>query len=114
MATRQPDDVFINRLKELIPEGEARKCARRAGISEQTLSKWRTGTIKANPKLSTLRRLASVLRVPVAYLISDEATVVERPSSLSPEELRRGAQQIRELEELAKKLEGAAVRERKP
>ncbi len=69
---KSPDIVFLERLRTLIPEGQARLVAERAGMSEQTLSKWRTGDIKPNPQLETLRKLAAALRVPIEHLISDE------------------------------------------
>jgi phage repressor protein C with HTH and peptisase S24 domain len=77
VPTKDPADVFIDRLKALIPDGQSRAFAERVGISEQTFSKWRTGKIPANPKLDTLRRIAAAKRVPIASLISDDTAYPE-------------------------------------
>lgn len=72
VATRTPEEVFVERLRG-IPEGQAKLYAERAGVSEQTLSKWKTGAIKPNPKLATLARLARVLQLASpAAMITDQ------------------------------------------
>ena len=67
-----PEQVFTARLRELIPDGEAGIVSKRSGVSREMLSRWRSRGLRPNPKLSTLARLAAVLRVPVASLISDD------------------------------------------
>lgn len=91
MTTRDPVEVFLDRLKTLIPWGEARDYAARAGTSEQTLSKWRTGALRPNPKLRTLSRWAAVLRVPIAHLISDDAVFAPAFDPAAVDRLLRAA-----------------------
>jgi transcriptional regulator with XRE-family HTH domain len=80
MTGRTPEELLLLRLRTLIPDRQARIIAKRAGISEGTLSRWRSGALKPNPKLTTLVRLAAVLKVPLAHLISDG----QPESDLSP------------------------------
>ncbi len=71
--SRAPEDVFVDRLKSMIPEGEGRSFSARSGLTEATLSRWRSGSLPPNPQLRTLKRIAATLRVSVAQLLSDES-----------------------------------------
>ena len=71
MGRRSAADVFAQRLRDLIPDGEAGRFADASGFPRESISRWRTGTTKANPTLDTLEKLAAALDVPVDYLISD-------------------------------------------
>lgn len=76
LAGMRPAALFTKRLAELLGEAEARTIAAATGIHESTISKWRNGKAPVNPSLENLERLARALKVPVSYLISDEAPVV--------------------------------------
>lgn len=99
VASKGPQQIFLERLKALIPEGQARIYAKRAGVSEQTLSKWRTGAIPANPKLSTICRLAAALKLTPAEMISDEAVTVERVPADVARRVRSEVKRVRKLAE---------------
>jgi len=90
-SMRSPREIFVQRLNELLPKGEAQLYAKRARISEQTISRWRNGE-RVNPGLDTLTRLAAALGVPVAYLISDEPAPAVDPQLA--ERLARDAEQV--------------------
>ena len=64
--------MLAQRIRELVPRGEAAKLSAMAGMSAETFSSWRTGKRVPNPDLRELERLADALRVSPAYLISEE------------------------------------------
>lgn len=61
-------EVFSRRLRELVAEGDCGLVANEAGISRETLSRYRSGKM-ANPTLRVLEALAVVLEVPLDYLL---------------------------------------------
>lgn len=95
MSARKPEEIFVERLEELLRGREAKLVAERSGIAQTTISKWKHGRIPANPSLDTLVRLARALGVPLVYLISDgvyepayDAAAVERLMRATEELLR--------------------------
>lgn len=74
MPPRKPEEIFVERLGDLLKNREAKLVAKGAGISETTISRWRNWKPPErlpNPHLDTLVRLAHALRVPIVHLISD-------------------------------------------
>lgn len=106
MPSRSAYEVFLERLEELIEDGDARAVAERAGINEVTLSNWRTGANPPNPTLRTLVALAKALNVTPCYLISDGAA----GPLYSPREVER-LLRLADDEENASKMFRNAVRE---
>lgn len=76
MARRSAGEVFAERIRELIPEGEAAAYAAKARVRPEMLSQWRTGRLKPNLKLDTLERIAGALGRHPADLISDRPEAV--------------------------------------
>lgn len=76
LVEMRPAALFTKRLAELLGDAEARTIAAATGIHESTISKWRNGKPPVNPSLENLERLARALKVPLSYLISDEAPTV--------------------------------------
>lgn len=62
--------------------------AREAGVPPQTLHHWTTGRKSMNPL--QLKKVASVLKVPIHYLIFGEADPHEKPSQEILKELFSG------------------------
>ena len=69
-------EMFIKRLNELLPHGEATIIAQRTRIHLSTISNWRQGKPPINPSLEMLTKLARAFNVPAAYLITDVPLLV--------------------------------------
>lgn len=67
-------EVVLRRLVELIPYGDQERVTGLAGISTETVSRWRAGT---EPSLDSLEALAAALRVSLADLITDREPLRE-------------------------------------
>ena len=74
----------IRRLRELRGMNPS-ELAGQAGITRQTLANLEDDGPKQNPRLDTLRKLASVLEVSVAYLIGEGYPIPESLRSLALE-----------------------------
>jgi transcriptional regulator with XRE-family HTH domain len=62
--------VLASRLRAL-PHGAQKRLAELAGLSEETLSRWRT--MKGNPRLTELEALADAMAVSVGYLLLEDS-----------------------------------------
>ena len=102
MSQKKPMVVFIDALNLLIAEGEIGRTAELAGLSRETLSRWRSGSVKINPRLETLVKLATVLKVPVEDLISDP---IEREALA----LQKAQQEIRQLRRKLERIQGVVL-----
>jgi transcriptional regulator with XRE-family HTH domain len=111
--------VLSSRLRELrLQRGGQRRLADLAGLTQETLIRWRKG--KGNPRLSELESLADALGVSVVYLVSVESSEVPTLPGAQPdgarlaeriERLRRRAEKT--SHELSAALEHAAQQSRK-
>jgi transcriptional regulator with XRE-family HTH domain len=102
MPLRKPEDIFVERLDELLRDREAKAIAERSGISHHTLSKWRNRKIPANPGLDSLARLARALGVPIVYLISDGVYEPPYPPG-AVENLMRADEQLQHASSVARR-----------
>lgn len=62
--------VLASRLSGL-PRGAQRRLAELAGLSPETVSRWKSG--RGNPRLAELEALADAMGVSVAHLVSSES-----------------------------------------
>ena len=72
MARRKltPEEVLLARLQE-VPKGKRAQFARIAGISQWHLWRWLHGEAPVDPRLQTLKRLASAFGLTLDELLSE-------------------------------------------
>ncbi len=109
-AARGPRAVLAARCR-VLPRGTQRLVAELAGLSAETVTRWKKGT--GNPRLDELEAFAYALKVSVVYLISDEReeTPIYPPTTA---EERRLAGLVDRGERLGAELEEALRKLRKP
>jgi hypothetical protein len=118
---RRPGEVFAYRLLDRIRHGEQERLADLAGMSVASFSKWRSWASAQregvappktarypNPSLTELERIAAVLEVAPAHLISDEIGP-DGYAPLSPQD-RLDLERLRALEQQMRDLIVAAAK----
>lgn len=105
---RSPRSILAERCRSL-PRGSQRVLAELAGLSAETITRWKKGT--GNPRLGELEAFALALKVSVVYLISDERQ--ESPTYPIPAAAERRAERLVERAERASAAAAEAARELK-
>lgn len=67
---KEPHEVLVERLEKLLPYGAQERISALAGVSSETLSRWRNGRRKPNPDLDTLTRLSRAMGCDVIDLLA--------------------------------------------
>ena len=88
MSKEDPAEVFIRRLRERVPDGEKRRTAELAGLSNAIFTRWFDGQRPPNPTLKTMQALASVLGVHLTELLTDDPLPVDESAFLTVPLLR--------------------------
>lgn len=108
---RRPGEILRDRLRDLVPRGQAARISALAGMSAETFSLWKNERRYPNPELSELERLAEALQVSPAYLISEASPADCRPSSeeVLPPALIPPCRQVLRLPTAAREMLAAVV-----
>jgi len=98
-----------------LPRGAQRRLAELAGLSPETVSRWKAG--RGNPRQAELEALADAMGVSVAHLVSSESTEEPTLPGVGPDGERASARVerlLRRAERIARELTAAtaAARER--
>jgi transcriptional regulator with XRE-family HTH domain len=104
--------VLASRLRELkLKRGDQRRLAELAGVTQNSLIKWRKGL--GNPRLSELESLAEAMRVSIVYLVSStSAETPTLPGDVVPNDDRPAARVerlLRRAERVSRELSAATA-----
>jgi len=105
--------VLASRLRALrLRRGDQRRLAELAGVSSNTLIKWRKGL--GNPRLSELEALADAMGVSVVYLVNPESAEQPRLFDAGDEANQQRVERLlRRAEKVARELTEAVEHQKR-
>jgi len=90
--------VLARRLKDTLPWGSQKRIAELAGLTAETVTRWKKG--QGNPRLSELEAFAAALEVSLCWLVDDGAPAEKPALPPTSAEERRIERYLREGERI--------------